>query len=639
MEQGTVLAGRYRLDRRLGGGGMGEVWEGNDQVLRRRVAVKLVRADLRDHPQVAEQVMARFRREGEAAARLNHRNIATVHDFGEHRRAGDDQIVPFLVLEFLAGGDLGSLLADARGQGLPIGQVLEYAVQACEGLAAVHAAGVVHRDIKPANLMLVADGTLKICDFGIARIDDATCGLTRVGAALGTPAYMAPEQRQGLTVDHRADLYALGATLYRLLTGSARTSDPPGAHRTGVPPALDALISALLADSPEHRPESAAAVVDRLHAISRHADRPHMQVPALNTGWKPEWHLLWASEPHAPTRGESNSVQAMAFAPHPVDGRLLLATGSHDNTVQLWDAATGEPAGQAADTKLGRLWEATTRRSTGRTRTGHTKPVRAVAFAPKPVDGELLLATGSDDKTVRLWNAVTRKPVGEPLTGHTRPVRAAAFAPQPVPGPGLLLATGSDDKAVRLWNAATRKPVGRPLTGHTEAVNSVAFAPHPIDGRTLLATGSLDKTIRLWDAATRKPVGEPLTGHTRPVRAVAFAPRPVNGRLLLASGSADGTVRLWDATTGEPVGHPLTGHTRPVRAVAFAPQPVEGRLLLATGSDDKTVRLWDAATGAPLGQTHHTRPVKSLAFAPQAPNGRLLLATGFSDGSVRMWDG
>ncbi|TDB84974.1 hypothetical protein E1264_22715, partial [Actinomadura sp. KC216] len=622
------------------------VWEGNDQVLRRRVAVKLVRADLRDHPQAAEQVRARFRREGEAAARLNHRNIATVHDFGEHRqlgRAGGNQIVPFLVLEFLAGGDLDSLLEDAPGQGLPIDQVLEYAVQACEGLAAVHSAGVVHRDIKPANLMLVADGTLKICDFGIARIDDATSGLTRVGTAMGTPAYMAPEQRQGLPVDHRADLYALGATLYRLLTGRTRTSGPPGAHRIGIPAPLDALISALLAENPEHRPESASAVADRLRAISRHkpADRPRAQVSqdhAPATGWEPEWHLRWTSQPHAPTRGESNSVQSVAFAPHPVDGRLLLATGSHDNTVQLWDAATGERIGQTGDTILGRLREATTGRLTGRPLTGHTKPVRAVAFAPKPVDGALLLATGSDDKTVRLWNAATGKPVGEPLTGHTRPIRAVAIAPQRVPGPGLLLATGSDDKTVRLWNAATRKPVGQPLTGHTEAVNSVAFAPKPIDGRTLLATGSLDKTVRLWDAATRKPVGEPLTGHTSPVRSVAFAPRPVNGRLLLASGSADGTVRLWDATTGEPVGQPLTGHTRPVRAVAFAPQPVKGRPLLATSSDDKTVRLWDAATGAPLGQTQHTRPVKSLAFAPQPVDGRLLVATGFSDGSVQIWD-
>ncbi|MGC4952964.1 protein kinase domain-containing protein [Actinomadura citrea] len=264
----AVLVGRYRLDKRLGGGGMGEVWRGFDQVLGRRVAVKLIHAELRNDAGMAGQALSRFRREATAAAGLNHRNITTVHDFGEHAYADRDgriRLFPFLVLEFLEGSDLGSLLEQAPA-GLPVDEVLDWGVQTCEGLAVAHRAGVVHRDIKPANLMLLPDGTVKICDFGIARLPDATAGLTGCGAPMGTRGYMAPEQERGRSVDSRADLYALGMTLYRLFTGS---DGPPRAHRAGNGADLDDLMAALLAETPEQRPASAEEVAERLRAISQ----------------------------------------------------------------------------------------------------------------------------------------------------------------------------------------------------------------------------------------------------------------------------------------------------------------------------------------------------------------------------------
>jgi serine/threonine protein kinase len=205
------LAGRYRLETLLGRGGMGEVWRGLDLSLERRVALKVLLPHWRDESEMV-QAMGRFRREGRAAARLSHPAIAAVFDVGEDRGH------PFLVLELLTGQDLRKIL-ERRPGGLPIEQILDYGAQAAEGLAAAHAAGVVHRDIKPANLMLLPSGQVKICDFGIARLEGATAGLSAAGVRMGTFAYMAPEQAAGRPLDGRADLYALGCTLFHMLTG------------------------------------------------------------------------------------------------------------------------------------------------------------------------------------------------------------------------------------------------------------------------------------------------------------------------------------------------------------------------------------------------------------------------------------
>ncbi|GAB2823968.1 hypothetical protein GCM10022221_22590 [Actinocorallia aurea] len=287
-----MLSGRFRLERLLGRGGMGEVWQGTDQRLRRRVAIKLL---LGEDP--SSGLLARFLREGEAAARLNHRNIATVHDVGEHRENrgdGVERIHPFLVLEYLEGLDLKTILSQAPASGLPIEQALEYGAQACDGLEAAHAKGIVHRDIKPANLMLLADGTIKICDFGIARLQDVTPGLTR-DVQPGTPAYMSPEQLTDHEIDHRSDLYSLGATLYHLLTGQQvftapslgalvnmqlnALPDPPSNRRPGLPADIDDLLLGLLAKLPDQRPATAARTAELLRAAAVQARLDHPATP------------------------------------------------------------------------------------------------------------------------------------------------------------------------------------------------------------------------------------------------------------------------------------------------------------------------------------------------------------------------
>ena len=244
----------------------------------------------------------------------------------------------------------------------------------------------------------------------------------------------------------------------------------------------------------------------------------------------------------------SGGVNSVAFSP---DGRML-ASGSDDKTVRLWDPATGEHL---------------------RALTGHTEGVNSVAFSP---DGRML-ATGGYDP-VRLWDPATGEHL-RALTGHTEGVNSVAFSPD-----GRLLATGGRDKTVWLWDPATGEHL-RALTGHTEGVNSVAFSP---DGR-LLATGGRDKTVRLWDPATGEHLRTLAYWDMIPgaVFDVVFSP---DGRLLASGGFK--TVRLWNPATGEQR-RTLTGRggfvSRNVYSVAFSP---DGRLL-ASGNEDKTVRLWD----------------------------------------------
>ncbi|WP_051837476.1 protein kinase domain-containing protein [Streptomyces sp. NRRL WC-3742] len=266
MREGDHLAKRYRLDARLGRGGMSQVWRGHDVVLGRAVALKL----LPDGGSTKE-TLQRFQREATIGARLQHPGITVVHDVGRHNGR------LFIVMELLQGRDLACLLADAP-DGLPVDRALALARQAAEALAAAHAQGVVHRDLKPGNLFLTTGGRLKICDFGIARTDDTTAALTTTGRPLGTPLYMAPEQWRGEHIDTRCDLYALGCVLHALLTGAPPFRATGGqvwalmhrhleevprslrSVRAEVPAEVDQLVAALLAKTPDGRPTVAETI-------------------------------------------------------------------------------------------------------------------------------------------------------------------------------------------------------------------------------------------------------------------------------------------------------------------------------------------------------------------------------------------
>jgi serine/threonine-protein kinase len=268
---GEILAGKYRILRLIGEGGMGQVYEAEHVTVGRRFAVKFLRPHLASN----EEALARFRREARAAGALDSEQIATVFDFD---MAADGS--PFLVMEYLEGRSLGQLLAEEGP--LPVPRAASALLQVCRGLEVAHAAGILHRDLKPDNLFVVrrADGSerVKILDFGIAKLMYSAEPLPiQTGGAIGTPFYMAPEQARGdKAVDERIDVYALGVILYELLSGEKPHPGDCGnavlAHvltksavrldtvRSGLPPSLVELVHRALAFEPSDRPPTVKAL-------------------------------------------------------------------------------------------------------------------------------------------------------------------------------------------------------------------------------------------------------------------------------------------------------------------------------------------------------------------------------------------
>ena len=207
LAEGQAISSRYRIIRRLGEGGMGEVYLAHDSELDRDVALKLIHTDLAENPAILE----RFKREIQLSSRVTHKNVLRVYDLGE--AAG----VKFLTMQYVEGDDLGSLM---RREGrLPVARVVDVFKQICHGLVAAHEQGVIHRDLKPQNIMIDAAGRVAVTDFGLAKSFQQVT-LTDAGRIVGTPHYMSPEQVKGLPIDHRSDIFALGIMLYEMLTGA-----------------------------------------------------------------------------------------------------------------------------------------------------------------------------------------------------------------------------------------------------------------------------------------------------------------------------------------------------------------------------------------------------------------------------------
>ncbi|MGW7685267.1 serine/threonine-protein kinase [Kribbella sp. NPDC054772] len=306
---GEVLADRYRLLTLLGRGGAGEVWQAEDTILARQVAVKLLRG-LDGDPVDA---VNRFQAEAQAAARLMHPNVVATYDVG----AAGDHV--FLVMELVQGPDLAQLM---RTSGLPTADLVkDIATQGARALDAAHEAGIVHRDVKPGNLLLAPDGTLKITDFGIAKsVGTETTGL---GVLLGTASYVSPEQVRGEPATAESDWYSFGCVLHELLTGTppftGPTVDvvmrqhletpPPPVVRTDVPEELANLVTHLLAKNPADRPSSAAAVTALLTPANQTQVLSYSPLAAAEVLGVGKWEEESDDEaPHHTHRAEAGST-------------------------------------------------------------------------------------------------------------------------------------------------------------------------------------------------------------------------------------------------------------------------------------------------------------------------------------------
>jgi serine/threonine protein kinase len=287
LTRGAVLSGRYKILDAIGKGGMGVVYKVHDLELDETIAIKIVRSDLAN----SDEALKRFRSEIKLARRVTHPNVCRIHDCG---REGH---LTYIAMELVIGTDLKGEVR--RRGGLAPEEALDIAVQVAHGLDAVHRQHVVHRDLKTPNIMRMADGTVKLMDFGIAKslAGDATTGATATGSVLGTPEYMSPEQAQGMTVDARSDIYALGIVLFELLTGELpfrgdtpmatllkQVQEPPpldGPRAARIPPSLVPVLRKALAKDPADRypsaREMAAALAGTRVALATNASPSGLQ--------------------------------------------------------------------------------------------------------------------------------------------------------------------------------------------------------------------------------------------------------------------------------------------------------------------------------------------------------------------------
>jgi len=319
--------GKYRVEKVLGRGGMGTVYQALDPVIHRKVALKTMIPGLADTP----ELKARFLREAQAAGGLRHRNIVTVYDLGEDRGQ------PYIAMEFIEGTDLEKIIQNREP--LSMEWKLDVLRQVCEGLGYAHRNGIVHRDVKPANIRVTPEGEVKIMDFGIAHLQSST--MTKSGLVLGTAHYMSPEQVEGVKVDHRADIFSVGAIAYELVSyrrpfdGESITSvmfkimrepaDMTALPRTDYSPGLEAIVGRALSKSIKERYQSLEEMRDDLERLVRETAARLTAASAAPAAAATETPPRPPRPPTpAPTDGELGEMQAQV-AQARADGQLQRA--------------------------------------------------------------------------------------------------------------------------------------------------------------------------------------------------------------------------------------------------------------------------------------------------------------------------
>jgi WD40 repeat protein len=689
LDVGQVI-GRYRVEMRLGAGGMGEVWKAWDENLGRAVALKLLPAEFT----ADAAAMRRFAQEARTLSALNHPNILTIYEVSQSND------LHFIVTEFVTGETLRDYLRQKQPDWRAAVQI---STQIADALHAAHTADIIHRDIKPENVMVQSNGHVKVLDFGIAKLNEegetergrdrekmrlsplspsphfsVSPSLTRPGTILGTARYMSPEQARGEPLDARTDIFSLGIALYEMLAGRRPYGEASGEDLIGlltspdkikpislvcrdIPAALERIVARTLRKRREDRYASAGELLADLKEL-----KASVEVSRQEQGER-----LFRAQ-------NANRLLTQAVTLYTANKKTRLALGTLWTVWRFADLKRGRLEGELigksllsglarlgmlmlvvalATMSVAAVWSVQETWDERVLRDGHTAAVRRAVFSP---DGSRLVSVG-EDKQVIVWDFARRERLAT-FNDHSDWVAAVAFSPD-----GKRFATGGYDKTVIVWDAVKLQKE-TVLHGHRDAVVSLAFSP---DGKMLVSSAkqpdvSDDETI-IWHVGSWEKFAQipsPYTdassllfipGSNRMVYHTNFSPgdhsntwdvataQPLSQQFDPAwSGnnaafSPDGTLLVSIHISGEVIFanfkrrqtlNRFKAHQDNGRAVAFSP---DGRLV-ATGAEN--IILWDAVTRGKITTIDYPSIVWSAAFSP---NGRWLVTT-HGDGGIRVWD-
>ncbi|HEY6248042.1 MAG TPA: serine/threonine-protein kinase [Pyrinomonadaceae bacterium] len=649
--EGQVIQ-RYQILSMIGEGGMGQVYLALDQLLNRKVALKFLNASLFQD----DENVGRLAHEARAASALNHPNIVTIYELGQH------ELLPFIAMEFVEGETLRQKLHSQR----PLREVVSVAIQVASALAVAHQTGILHRDIKPENIIESSDGSIKVLDFGIAKFresEDSVASVSRnarITMAGGTLSYMSPEQARGETLDARSDIYSLGVVLYELITAhrpfsgetktelftSLLTDEIPDlkALRADVPHDLQRIVGKALEKNREQRYRSAKELLADLREFDRLSGTQLDNVQRANRMLR-QYLSIYAVDKraliplnkltfiHKHSDGERGQRGQELFRKSLIVG-LVKSLGLSILLVFIIGIGT-------AVLSIDERWDEVVLKD------GHQRAVRQSAFSP---DGKKLVSVGEDNQII-VWDFLRRLPIAR-LKEHNATVTSVAFTPD-----GTLFATTSEDGTLILWDTNTLAPqrslhIGGQLitvtfSPYAPLMAVASFDPKQIsglvsiwetkrwekvrelpsrmgsygtlhferDGKDLISTAS-----QKWDLATGREITSESPGMTN---WLAYSP---DGSHLVRMGGG-GYVGSIDLNNEKDFQY-IEAHQDNGRSAAFSP---DGSLL-ATAADD--IVLWNPLTMTKLARFQYPSIVWNVAFSPAGK----FLVSSHGDGSVVIWD-